>query len=203
MTAKPLLIVVSGPSGSGKGTLCGLLRQRLPDLAYSVSVTTRPPRPGEKDGVDYFFVSTEEFLDKIKAGEFLEWAKVYDNYYGTPVSYVKNCLKDGKDVLLEIDIQGARQVKKLFPDAVLIFISPPSFEELGARITKRGTDSEDEIKKRLSSAKEELQAASEYDYVVVNDHQERAVEEILEIIKREKARRSSQKGRELDATTES
>lgn len=193
MTAKPLLIVVSGPSGSGKGTLCGLLRQRLPDLAYSVSMTTRPPRPGEKDGVDYFFVSTEEFLNKIEAGEFLEWAKVYDNYYGTPVTYVESCLRDGKDVLLEIDIQGARQVKKLFPDAVLIFISPPSFEELGARITKRGTDSEEEIKKRLSSAKEELQAASEYDYVVVNDHQERAVEEILEIIKKEKARRSSPK----------
>ncbi len=155
-------------------------------------MTTRPPRPGEKDGVDYFFVSTEEFLNKVASGEFLEWAKVYDNYYGTPLTYVKSRLQEGKDVLLEIDIQGARQVKKLFPDAVLIFIAPPSFEELGARITKRGTDSEEEIKKRLNSAKEELQAACEYDYVVVNDRQERAVEEVIEIINKEKARRSSQ-----------
>lgn len=190
MTAKPLLIVVSGPSGSGKGTLCTLLRQRFPDLAYSVSMTTRSPRPGERNGVDYFFVSTEEFLEKIKAGEFLEWAKVYDNYYGTPLTYVKGCLQNGKDVLLEIDIQGARQVKKLFPEAILIFIRPPSFEELGVRISKRGTDSQEEIEKRLSSAKQELQAAAEYDYVVVNDSQERAVEEILEIIRQEKARRS-------------
>ncbi|HHW41494.1 MAG TPA: guanylate kinase [Syntrophomonadaceae bacterium] len=190
MTAKPLLIVVSGPSGSGKGTLCTLLRQRLPDLAYSVSVTTRPPRPGERNGVDYFFVSTDEFLDKIKAGEFLEWARVYDNYYGTPISYVKDSLQYGKDVLLELDIQGANQVKKLFPDAVLIFIRPPSLEELGARITKRGTDSQEAIRKRLSSANQELQAASGYDYVVVNDRQERALEEMMEIIRKEKARRS-------------
>ncbi len=190
MTAKPLLIVVSGPSGSGKGTLCTLLRQRLPDLAYSVSVTTRPPRPGERNGVDYFFVSTDEFLDKIKRGEFLEWAKVYDNYYGTPISYVKDSLQYGKDVLLELDIQGANQVKKLFPDAVLIFIRPPSLEELGARITKRGTDSQEAIRKRLSSANQELKAASDYDYVVVNDQQERALEEMMEIIRQEKARRS-------------
>lgn len=153
-------------------------------------MTTRPPRPGERNGVDYFFVSTDEFLDKIKAGEFLEWARVYDNYYGTPISYVKDSLQYGKDVLLELDIQGANQVKKLFPDAVLIFIRPPSLEELGARITKRGTDSQEAIRKRLSSANQELQAASGYDYVVVNDRQERALEEMMEIIRKEKARRS-------------
>jgi len=140
--------------------------------------------------VDYFFVSTDEFFKKMKAGEFLEWAKVYDNYYGTPISYVKNSLQSGKDVLLELDIQGAKQVKKFFPGAVLIFIRPPSLEELGARITKRGTDSEEVIRKRMNSANAELQAAADYDYVVVNDRPERALEEIMEKIRQEKARMS-------------
>ncbi len=140
MSAKPLLIVISGPSGSGKGTLCSMLRQALPDLAYSVSVTTRHPRPGEQNGVDYFFISDDEFQRMIDRGEFLEWAEVYGHRYGTACSAVDSQLQAGRDVLLEIDVQGGQNVKRLFPDALLIFIEPPSLQELDARIIHRGTE---------------------------------------------------------------
>lgn len=188
MTPKPLLIVLSGPSGSGKGTLCQALRKVLPDLKYSVSVTTRPPREGEISGVDYFFVSRAKFLKQLNAGEFLEWAEVYGNYYATLRGPIETWLQEGKDVLLELDIQGALKVKKLFPFTLLIFVVPPSLEELGTRIMKRGTDSEETIRKRLSFAKEELKAAESYDYVIVNDQQEYALAELLKIIAKEKAR---------------
>lgn len=186
MGQKPLLLVVSGPSGSGKGTLCRALKEALPELKYSVSVTTRPPRRGEVHGVDYFFVSKEDFLRRLEAGEFLEWAEVYGNYYGTPRATVERWLEEGNDVLLELDVQGALKVKELFPQAVLVFIAPPSLEELGTRIAKRGTESEEDMRKRLSSAGLELEAAKHYDYVIVNDEAERALKELLEIIAREK-----------------
>ncbi|HAA89263.1 MAG: Guanylate kinase Gmk [Thermoanaerobacterales bacterium 50_218] len=194
MDGRPLLIVISGPSGSGKGTLCRALRQVFPDLAYSVSVTTRPPRPGEVDGVDYIFLTPSEFEKRVQEGKLLEWAQVYENYYGTPREPVERWLEEGRDVLLELDVQGALQVKKLYPEALLIFIVPPSIEELGARIAKRGTDTKEVIKKRLSCAKEEIKAAAKYDYVVVNDHQEEALKKLVEIISMEKMRRQNEEG---------
>ncbi|NPV29778.1 MAG: guanylate kinase [Firmicutes bacterium] len=194
MSAKPLLIIISGPSGSGKGTLCNRLRQALPDLMYSVSVTTRPSRPGEIHGVDYFFITEADFLKQLQAGEFLEWAEVYGNYYGTPRRPVETWLREGKDVLLELDIQGAQQVRKIFPQALLIFITPPSLEELGVRITKRGTDTEETIRKRLKFAPAEIQAAKDYNYVVVNDREERALAELLSIIEKEKERLNAERG---------
>lgn len=188
MTTKPLLIVISGPSGSGKGTLCALLRQALPNLEYSISLTTRQPRPGEQNGVDYFFVSDDEFKTMIGRGEFLEWAEVYGHHYGTARSVVESCLRSGRDVLLEIDIQGAQNVKRLFPQSILIFIEPPSLQELGARIAHRGTETEEAIRRRMNCVPSELQAAEGYDYVVVNDTPEQALAELLKII--EDARRS-------------
>ncbi len=182
MPTKPLLIVISGPSGSGKGTLCALLRQALPNLEYSISLTTRQPRPGEQNGVDYFFVSDDEFKTMIGRGEFLEWAEVYGHYYGTGRSVVESYLRSGRDVLLEIDIQGAQNVKRLFPQAILIFIAPPSLQELGARITNRGTDTEETIRRRMNCVPSELQAAEGYDYVVINDTPEQALAELLKII---------------------
>ena len=151
-----LLLVVSGPSGAGKGTICNLLREKLPELAYSVSVTTRQPRPGEVDGQDYFFKTVPQVKDMIFRGELLEYAQVYGNYYGTPKPYVQKLLDEGKDVLLEIDIQGALQIKKVFPGGVFVFVVPPSLEELSARIYKRGTDREDVIRQRLAAATHEL-----------------------------------------------
>ena len=168
MKPQGLLLVLSGPSGAGKGTICQMLREKLPDLAYSVSVTTRQARNGEVDGVNYFFKSVEEVKQMIAEGELLEYAEVYGNYYGTPRSYVMELLNQGKDVILEIDIQGAMQIKKRFPDGVFVFIVPPSLDELCSRIYKRGTDSEDVIKRRLASATGELAYANEYDYIVVN-----------------------------------
>jgi guanylate kinase len=185
---KGLLLVVSGPSGAGKGTICGLLRKALPDLAYSVSVTTRAPREGEVDGKDYFFKTVSQVKDMIFRGELLEYAQVYGNYYGTPKPYVMNLLNEGKDVLLEIDIQGALQIKKVFPDGVFIFVVPPSLEELRARIYKRGTDAEEVIEKRLKAATSELSYASEYDYIIVNDVAEKATKRVLTLLEAERYR---------------
>ncbi len=182
MSAKPLLIVISGPSGSGKGTLCSMLRQALPDLAYSVSVTTRHPRPGEQNGVDYFFISDDEFQRMIDRGEFLEWAEVYGHRYGTACSTVDSQLQAGRDVLLEIDVQGGQNVKRLFPDALLIFIEPPSLQELDARIIHRGTEDTLDRRVRVSCALSEIQAARSYDHVIINGRLEIALAELLEII---------------------
>lgn len=183
MTAKPLLVVISGPSGSGKGTLCALLRQALPNLAYSISVTTRQPRPGEQNGVDYFFVSDGEFQGMIDRGEFLEWADVYGRRYGTTRWAVESRLQAGRDVLLEIDTQGAQNVRSLFRDALLIFIMPPSLQELDARIAGRGTESARDIKTRMDCVPSELRAAEHYDHVVVNDRTQYALAELLKIIR--------------------
>lgn len=186
MTQQGILIVLSGPSGAGKGTICQELLRKYPDLHYSVSATTRPPRIGEEDGINYWFVSTDEFQKMIANDDLLEWANVYGNCYGTPRRYVMELLAAGKDVILEIDTQGALQIKNKFPEGVFVYIIPPSLNELADRIHKRGTDSEESIQKRLSSASRELNSAYDYHYVVVNDRVEDAVGKILAIITAEK-----------------
>lgn len=183
-----LLIVVSGPSAAGKGTVCRELLNCQPDLVFSVSATTRPPRPGEVDGKNYYFVSREEFERMVAAGEMLEWAEVYGNLYGTPRKAVVEWLDQGRDVLLEIDIQGARQVRRQFPRGVFIFLIPPSLAELERRIRERGTETEEAVQRRLASAAAEIAACREYDYVVVNDRVEDAVAKIRAIITAEKCR---------------
>lgn len=183
-----VLLVVSGPSGAGKGTICQMLREHLPQLGYSISVTTRKPRVGEVDGKSYFFKTVDEVKEMIAQGELLEYAEVYGNYYGTPKKYVMDLLQSGQDVLLEIDIQGALQIKKHFPEGVFVFIVPPSLDELSARIYKRGTDSEDVIKRRMASAASELTYAAEYDYIIVNDIAEKAAQKVLTVMEAERYR---------------
>lgn len=183
-----LLIVVSGPSAAGKGTVCRELLNCQPDLVFSVSATTRPPRPGEVDGKNYYFISRDEFERMVAAGEMLEWAEVYGNFYGTPRKAVVEWLEQGRDVLLEIDIQGARQVRRQFPRGVFIFLMPPSLAELERRIRERGTETEEAVRRRLASAAAEIAACREYDYVVVNDRVEDAVAKIRAIITAEKCR---------------
>ncbi|WP_346354554.1 guanylate kinase [Azotosporobacter soli] len=188
MARKGNLIVVSGPSGAGKGTICQEMFRQHCDLQYSISATTRAPRTGEVDGVNYLFVAKAQFETMIEQDDLLEWAEVYGNYYGTPRSYVMEMLASGKDVVLEIDTQGALQVKKKFPEGIFIYIVPPSLEELSKRIYNRGTDAPDVIERRLSCAKEELICASEYNYVVVNDQLDQAVDKVRAIIVAERCR---------------
>ena len=185
---KGLLIVLSGPSGAGKGTICKALMEKEKDLKLSISATTRQPRSGEIEGKNYFFKSEEEFEKMIENDSFLEWAKVYGHYYGTPKDFVLKNLDEGNDVVLEIDIQGALKIKEKFPEGIFIFILPPSMEELKNRIKKRGTETEEEIIKRFKSAYEELNYVSRYNYVVINDSVEEAVEKIKAIIIAEKCR---------------
>ena len=186
MQQSGILFVLSGPSGAGKGTICQELLRQITNLQYSVSATTRKPRLGETNGINYWFKEKDEFEEMIKNDLLLEYAEVYGNYYGTPKEQVLKVLKSGKNVVLEIDPQGAMQVKAKFPEGVFIYILPPSLDELAARITKRGTDSKDSIKKRLAAATEEIQYALKYDYVVVNDKVETAVDSIATIISAEK-----------------
>ena len=183
-----LLVVISGPSGAGKGTICKQLLMEMGYLKVSVSAKTRKPRQGEAEGSSYYFIDEEEFINRINKGEFLEYAKVYGNYYGTPKEEVFKQLKAGNDIILEIDIQGALQVKKNYPKGVFIFILPPSLTELKNRIVGRGTDSKEGILRRMECAYDELHYAFEYDYVVLNDHVEEATEKIKHIILAEKNR---------------
>lgn len=183
-----LLVVISGPSGAGKGTICKKLKEEMKDLKVSVSATTRKPREGEVEGESYFFIDEEDFIKKINNDEFLEYASVYGNYYGTPKNEVFKQLENGNDIILEIDIQGALQVKKNYPKGVFIFILPPSLNELKNRIEGRGTDSKDVILKRMQCAYDELDYAFEYDYVVLNDEVESAVDKVQCIINAEKNR---------------
>lgn len=183
-----ILIVLSGPSGTGKGTICRELLHSYPKLHYSISATTRLPRTGEEQGVNYFFLTREEFTSLIDRDDLLEYAEVYSNYYGTPRQNVMRLLKTGNDVVLEIDIQGAMQVKEKFPEGVFIYIVPPSLEELSQRINKRGTDSPESIKCRLSAVSEELSLAHQYDYVIVNDEVGAAVKRVVAIIEAERHR---------------
>jgi guanylate kinase len=183
-----ILFVISGPSGVGKGTVKDAVLKRLTDIKLSISATTRPPRTGEIDGQDYFFISHEKFQTMNQNGEFLECAQVYDNMYGTPEVFVKNNLVNGFDVMLEIDIQGAMQVKGKMPQGVFIFIEPPSIEELAMRICKRGKDSEDSIKKRMAACREEMEHSRYYDYLVMNDDLLEAVDKVYAIIVAERCR---------------
>ena len=179
---KGILFILSGPSGVGKGTVRQRLFEQETHLKYSVSATTRKKRPGEKEGVDYFYKSKEEFQKMIKQDELLEYAKYVNNYYGTPKQYVEQQLEEGKDVFLEIEVQGAMQVKENFPEGVFIFLFPPSLDELKNRIVSRGTESKELVINRLKEAKKEIDMMSEYDYVVVNDDVDKAVEKVKAII---------------------
>ncbi len=188
MSTPGLLIVISGPSGAGKGTLCNLIKKEFPSIYYSISATTRNPRQGETQGVDYLFMSREEFLTLKENNGLLEWAEVYGNFYGTPKSMVEENIASGKDVILEIDIQGALHIKKQYPEGVFIFIVPPSIGELKRRIERRGQNSPEDISRRLKSAQTELAYVSEYDYVIVNDKIETAIAKLKSIITAEKCR---------------
>ena len=179
---KGSLYVFTGPSGAGKGTLLSRLQEQDDRLFYSISATTRAPRPGETDGVQYYFLSKAEFEEKIAQNAFLEYAQYVENYYGTLEAPVNEKLEQGFDVILEIEVQGAMQVHKKRPDAVMVFIAPPSFEELAARLRGRGTEDEEKVLKRLETAKEELKHQNEFDYVVVNDKIDRAVEKLQDIL---------------------
>ena len=167
---KGLLLVVSGPSGAGKGTVCKELINRNPHFKLSVSATTRAPREGEVDGESYFFLTREKFKQMIGQGGFLEYAQIYSNFYGTPKGPVMKYLEEGSDVILEIEMQGARQVKEMYTEAVLIFVLPPSLEELKKRLTSRGTETEEQVKERLSTSFEEIKQIKDYDYFVFNEN---------------------------------
>ncbi|MGX7012844.1 guanylate kinase [Vagococcus silagei] len=189
MSERGLLIVLSGPSGVGKGTVRkALFESEGSDYEYSISMTTRQMRKGEEDGVDYFFRSREEFEERIASGKMLEYAEYVGNYYGTPLDYVNKTLDEGKDVFLEIEVQGALKVREKMPDGVFIFLTPPDFSELKSRIVNRGTDEMSVINERMQVAREEVEMMSHYDYAVVNDEVSKAVERIQRIIASEHCR---------------
>ena len=193
---KPFLIIISAPSGTGKSTACHKLREKRKDLVASISSTTRQPRPGEKPGRDYYFIGQDEFKRKIQAHDFLEWAIVHDEYYGTSRQAIDLSLKKGLCPLLAIDVQGALAIKKKMPDSVLIFLAPPSMESLKMRLEKR-LDPQGSVAKRLADSKHELSAAKNYDYIVVNDDLEEAVSQINSIIVAEKLKVFRQEMAEL------
>ena len=189
MNGKGILIVVSGFSGSGKGTIMKELLTRYPDIyALSISATTRSPREGEANGREYFFVSKDKFEKMIAKGELIEYAKYVENYYGTPRGYVEKKLDEGRDVILEIEIQGALNVKKLFPDTLLLFVTPPGAEELRKRLVGRGTETMDVIQSRMDRACEEAEGMENYDYLIINDNLDNCVEEMHSIIRSEHCR---------------
>ena len=182
MTNKGILIVVSGFSGAGKGTLMKKLMETYDNYALSISMTTRKPREGERDGVEYFFATREEFEKKIAEDKLIEYACYCDNYYGTPREYVEQQLEAGKDVILEIEIQGALKVKEKFPECLLLFVTPPSAAELERRLVGRGTETPEVIAKRLARASEESEGIEAYDYIVVNDDLEECVKQLHGIV---------------------
>ena len=195
MNNNGVLLVVSAPSGCGKDTIIAEVLKKVDDAFLSVSMTTRPMRPGEAEGVNYYFVSQPEFEKKIDCGEMLEYARYGSNYYGTPAGPVRELLEKGKTVILIIEVQGAGNVKRMFPEACNIFIIPPSFEILEKRLRGRGTDDDESIIKRLEIAKDELARAVEFDYIVENDALEEAVEDIITIIKAEKLKVNKMKNK--------
>lgn len=189
LNERGLLVVISGPSGVGKGTVRrALFNMPNHDLVYSVSMTTRPPRPGEIDGIDYYFVSKETFLKRIKNNKFLEWAEFVGNYYGTPLDKVDEQLDKGKEVVLEIEVEGALQVRKLMKDAVFIFLVPPGRDALYERLLNRGTEAKHMVDKRMEKADKEFMLAHKYDYIVVNDEVNNAADRIMAIIRAEHAK---------------
>jgi guanylate kinase len=188
MARRGILFVISGPSGVGKGTIKDALLLKLQDIKLSISATTRSMREGEVEGRDYFYLSPEEFSDKLENDEFLEYAPVYSNMYGTPKEYVMENIQRGYDVLLEIDIQGALKVKEKMPEGVFIFIQPPSVESLEQRINGRGKDSPDSVQTRLAACQGEMAMVIHYDYLVINDKLDEAVNKVLSIIIAERCR---------------
>lgn len=186
--AKGLVIVVTGPSAVGKGTICRALLQESPDIRFSVSCTTRPARPGEIDGVEYFFVSHQEFERKIEHSELLEWAEVYGNYYGTPRDFVEQITDQGQDIILDIDRVGARAVREAYPGAVSVFVIPPSMRALAQRISARGTETPESVQRRLQEAPVWIEEGMQYDYVIINDSLPTAVHQLRAIIDAEKSR---------------
>jgi len=181
---KGKIIVVTAPSGSGKSTLIKEIKETFPKVLESISTTTRSPRPSEEDGKHYFFIDKEDFIKKKDEGEFIEWAQVHDNFYGTSKSFVEDNLSQGTSILFDIDVQGANNLKALFGDeAKVIFISPPSLEELETRLRNRATETEKTLETRLKNAKEEMKSKEKYDYLLINDDLEQAKREIIAIVK--------------------
>lgn len=189
---KGILFVVSSPSGGGKGTLIQRVLTAVSNVSYSVSYTTRKPRPGEMNGREYFFVETEEFEEMISRDEFLEWAHVHGKLYGTSRSQVANEINEGRDIILEVDVQGAASVRELIPESASIFILPPSFEILRQRLIARGTDSEEELALRLRNAPEELKDYSTFDYLIINDDIEKAAAKLAAVVAAERVRLTRQ-----------
>ena len=190
-----LLIIMSGPSGAGKGTIYNEVLKRMPSVKKSISVTTRAPRPGEQDGVDYYFKTVEQYQQMIATGEFLETAEVYSNLYGTPKQHVLDLIKKGNDVMFEIDIHGAKQIKKRYPKAITIYIMTPTFEILEERLRGRKTETEDSIARRLGSARSELAQYAMFDYIIFNDDLEKSVQSVIDIINAEKCSMSANEKR--------
>lgn len=190
MAQEGLPIIISAPSGAGKTTICQELKQRLPDLNFSVSHTTRPPRNNEKEGEDYYFISKELFLEMTNRNKFLEWAKIHDNYYGTSRKNIEDTLQKGKDLVLELDVQGVESLRALKYQGVYVFILPPSLEELENRLTRRATEPGSQIQSRLEVGKSEISQAHLYDYIVTNVSVDESVDTLQAIIRAEKSRTS-------------
>jgi guanylate kinase len=190
LTRKGFPIILTAPSGAGKTTLSRAVIKLRPEIHYSISVTSRPPRPNEQDGVDYHFVPVAEFEKMLEAGELIEWAMVHDNYYGTPRKHIQEKLDAGVDVIMDIDTVGARAIKKLYPQAASIFVLPPSLEELARRLVSRASDGEEVIKKRLNRAKLEMAEISDFEYFIVNDDFQAAVHSVVSVIEAERCRLS-------------
>jgi guanylate kinase len=184
------LLVITAPSGAGKSTLVKRLREAIEDVAFSISYTTRHPRVGEEHGREYFFVSVEEFEQMQQDNQFLEWAKVHSNYYGTSRKTIEQALASGKDIILDIDVQGAEQIKKAMPQAISIFIMPPSFDELSERLRTRNTDKSEVIERRLKEASKEVSHCPKFDYIIINDDLQAATEALIAIAKAERLRPS-------------
>lgn len=190
MQQRGLLVVISGPSGTGKGTVCKKLLSLRNNIRYSVSATTRKPREGEVEGKNYFFITESQFLDMLEKDALIEWDKYCENYYGTPKVFVDQCLDEGTDVILEITVEGAIEIKQKYPECVLVFIVPPSLEELRRRIESRATECCDVIEKRLEQATNELKYVSKYDYLILNDSVDDAVIDIEKVLDAERLKPS-------------
>lgn len=188
MKRRGFLVVLSGPSGAGKNTLLNRVLPKMEGLIYSVSATTRPPRPGERDGVDYYFLGHDTFQEWIDRGEFLEWAEFAGYRYGTPRRFIDESLAKGLTVITDIDIQGARQIREKLSDGVFVFLMPPSVEELENRLQGRGTDSDETIRRRMQIASQEMAAVKDYDYWILNDDLDKACETLISIIRAEQVR---------------